>query len=109
MLELTIPISYSPESDAAIQSYIVQSLPVLSKSKPAMVQIPHNSVFFNISGHETAIANCRELGPFFSSCHVDDIDFTMSDCLYQLIHLKSEYEARKVKRNINIKPFFYFI
>ena len=106
MLELTIPISYAPESDAEFESYKVQSLPVLSKSKPAMIQIPHNSVFFNISGHETAIANCRELGPFFSSCHVDDIDFTMTDCLYQLIHLKSEYEARKVKK-IHIKLFFF--
>lgn len=96
MLTLTVPICYMAESDNEYLSYQVESLPVLSKQKPSMIHVPHHAVHFDFDGNEMTFANCQSWKRNFQLCDVNDSDLSFSDCLYQLIHLKSEYEAIKV-------------
>lgn len=94
-MNLTVPVCYAPESVTEYESFEVESLPVLSERRPAQIDIPHGTMHFNISGIETSFSNCQKFGPLFNSCHVNDVNLAITDCLFQLIH-QTKFEARQV-------------
>ena len=96
MLTLTVPICYMAESDAEYLSYQVESLPVFSNKKPSMIYVPHHAMHFDFNGNEMTFSNCQNWKRNFFACDVNDINIQFSDCLHQLLHLKSEFEAIKV-------------
>ena len=100
MLTLTIPVCYMAETNEKYSSYHVESLPVLSNKKPAMIYVPNNSMHFKFGENEMTFSHCETNGWDFAVCHVNNRDLSFTDCIHQLIYLKSEYEARKVIRNI---------
>lgn len=104
MLTLKIPICYMGETNEEYSSFHVESLPVLSDKKPAQIYVPNNAMHFKFGKNEMTFSHCETFGWDFAVCHVNNRDLAFTDCLYQLIYLKSEPEARKViKDTENLK------
>ena len=101
------------ETNEKYSSYRVESLPVLSNKKPALIYVPNNSMHFKFGENEMTFSHCENHRRDFVECHVNDRDLAFTDCLQQLIYLKSEYEARKVVKifmteNIHERKVSYF-
>ena len=65
-----------------------------------MIYVPNDSMHFKLGDNEMTFSHCEKHGWDFLVCHVNNRDLAFTDCIHQLIYLKSEYEARKVIEHI---------